>query len=88
MPMSLWATSGHRSLDYINALQKSIGDAQTQRLRSLEVDDELVLGGLLNRYVLRSMRIARKAMSALSQKRTLWLNRLQSLRGRAATRIG
>jgi hypothetical protein len=43
---------------------------------------------LLNRYVLRSMRTARKAMSALSQRRTPWLNRLQSRRGREATGIG
>src|SRR5262249_45208136 len=40
--------------DYIHALQKFVGNAQAQRLRSLEVDDQLVLGGLLNRYVLRS----------------------------------
>ena len=40
--------------DYIHALQKSVGDAQAQRLRSLEVDDQLILGGLLNRYILRS----------------------------------
>jgi hypothetical protein len=45
----------HRSLDdYIHALQKYIGNAQAQRLRCLEVEDQLVLGRLLNRYVLRS----------------------------------
>ena len=30
---------------YIHALQKSVGDAQAQGLRSLEVDDQLVFGG-------------------------------------------
>src|SRR5262245_19929659 len=44
------------SLDkYIHALQKFVGNAQAQRFRSLEVDDELILGGLFNRYVLRTL---------------------------------
>ena len=41
--------------DYIHALHKSVGDVDAQRLRSLEVDGQLVLGGLLNRYVFRSL---------------------------------
>ena len=45
-----------RSLDdYIHALHKSVGDVQAQRLRSLEVDGQLVLSGLLNGYVFRAL---------------------------------
>src|SRR5262249_13649691 len=47
-------TSSDRSLDdHIHTLQKSVGDTEAQRFRSLEVDDQLVLGWLLNGNVLR-----------------------------------